>query len=353
MPATCVGIQDRKAWSFVRLVHERCSISWEQKVGSVGFQPVVARVSGEGTTRSAAAAVAAAQCGKERDGRTTNASAPTWRSTVLTWTDSLARGCLAFRLAGEESISNILKRSARHNVRFRTMAVGPAGELSQQIVLLDISTQEHAHGGGDSPPCTSRSALPIALQYHHLWYPDNKHFIGAIGDPLVPFDVDDLKAPRIWAHLLENAHELRWDSIDATLHGDLGPDDSTFDRFVCSTWRSRIRTKRAVSFACKTTLAHCVAPTKPWLRLTYSFITDTRLRLVACYVREYIYEVDLPTGQDRPTWSCGAEFPAPSFHGRPPRTTTLYASGREPRRRGHPAHNLLDKARVVRTMPLR
>src|SRR5688500_17107176 len=118
--------------------------------------------------------------------------------------------------------------SAAHNV-----SIAPNGQLallgnfSQQIALLDISDPTDMRlVARQSTLYFEECAYRLRANTHHLWYPDSRHFIGAIGDHLYRFDVTNLKNPEnLGPHQLENAHELRWDASRRwVLMGDLGPE---------------------------------------------------------------------------------------------------------------------------------
>ena len=118
--------------------------------------------------------------------------------------------------------------SAAHNVSVaHNGQLALLGNFSQQIVLLDISKPENIRiVGRQSAMYFAESAYRLRSNTHHLWYADNTHFIGAIGDNIYRFNVDDLKAPEnLGPHRLENAHELRWDASRRYVFiGDLGPE---------------------------------------------------------------------------------------------------------------------------------
>jgi len=208
--------------------------------------------------------------------------------------------------------------SAAHNV-----SVAPGGQLallgnfSQQIVLLDISNPNDMRVvARQSSMYFEECAYRLRANTHHLWYADNQHFIGAIGDHLYRFDVDDLKGPEnLGPHRLENAHELRWDASRRYVFiGDLGPERFDVRQICVFDLEEPDPAKRARIIRVQNNVWHnCVHPTKPLgYAFTYSFVTDSEdyVAWSPGYVREYIYEVDLPTARIVRTWSVGAEFPA-------------------------------------------
>lgn len=207
--------------------------------------------------------------------------------------------------------------SAAHNV-----SIGPGGQLallgnfSQQIVVLDIANPDDIRMvRRQSTMYFQDSAYRLRSNTHHLWEPDGKHFIGAVGDSLYRFDVDDLKGPvKLGPHRLENAHELRWDSSRRyILIGDIGPERYDVRQVCVFDLQEPDLEKRARIIRVQNNVWHnCVHPTKPLgYAFTYSFITDSEdyINWSPAYVREYIYEIDLPTAKIVRTWSSGAEFP--------------------------------------------
>jgi hypothetical protein len=207
--------------------------------------------------------------------------------------------------------------SAAHNV-----SLSPNGELAllgnfgQQLILLDLTK-----------PTDLRIVARQATQYieecpyrlrsntHHVWYPDNRRFIGAIGDFLYRFEVDKLKEPeQLGPHYLFNAHELRWDcSRRYILIGDLGPEDQAARRVAVFDLEAEDPTKRSTVIKLPGTVWHCcVHPTKPvGYALTYSFATEDEnyVDWSPAYTREYIFEIDLPSAKVSRVWNCGAEYP--------------------------------------------
>jgi hypothetical protein len=207
--------------------------------------------------------------------------------------------------------------SAAHNV-----SIAPNGQLallgnfSQQIVLLDTSVADQIRMvRRQSTMYFEECAYRLRSNTHHLWYDDSTHFVGAIGDHVYRFDVNNLKAPEnLGPHRLENAHELRWDSTKRwVLIGDLGPERFDVRQVCVFDLEEPDPNKRARIIRVQNNVWHnCVHPSKPLgYALTYSFITDSEdyVAWSPAYVREYIYEIDLPTAKIQRTWSCGSEFP--------------------------------------------
>lgn len=207
--------------------------------------------------------------------------------------------------------------SAAHNVSIaRNAQLALLGNFSQQIVVLDISKPDKIREVRRQATMQfEQAAYRLRSNTHHLWEPDNQHFIGAIGDHVYRFNVDDLKAPeRLGPHRLENAHELRWDaSRRYILIGDLGPERFDVRQVCVFDLQEPDPDQRARLIRVQNNVWHnCVHPTKPLgYALTYSFATDSEdyVAWSPAFVREYIYEIDLPTAKIVRTWSCGAEFP--------------------------------------------
>jgi hypothetical protein len=207
--------------------------------------------------------------------------------------------------------------SAAHNV-----SISPNGQLallgnfSQQIALLDLSNPNDMRlVARQSTFYFEEAAYRLRANTHHLWYSDNRHFIGAIGDHLYRFDIDQLKTPEnLGPHRLENAHELRWDASQRyVLMGDLGPERFDVRQVCVFDLHEPDPNRRARIIRVQNNIWHnCVHPTKPLgYAFTYSFLTDSEdyVAWSPAYVREYIYEIDLPTAKIVRSWSCGAEFP--------------------------------------------
>jgi len=208
--------------------------------------------------------------------------------------------------------------SGAHNI-----SLAPGGQLallgnfSQQIVLLDISNPENLRiVDRQSTMYFEECSYRLRSNTHHLWLPDNQHFIGAIGDHLYKFNIDDLKSPEnLGPHRLENAHELRWDHDQRYIFmGDLGPERRDVRQVGVFDLEEPDPQKRARIIKVQNNVWHnCVHPTKPLgYAFTYSFLTDSEdyVNWSPAYVREYIYEIDLTTAKIVRHWSCGAEFPA-------------------------------------------
>jgi hypothetical protein len=207
--------------------------------------------------------------------------------------------------------------SAAHNV-----SLAPNGELallgnfSQQLVLVDLSNpQDMRIIARQATQYFEESSYRLRSNTHHLWYPDNEHFIGPIGDNLYRFHVDKLKEPeQLGPHYLFNAHEIRWDpSRRYVLIGDLGPEHTDARQIAVFDLEEPDPLKRSKVIKLPGTVWHCcVHPDKPvGYALTYSFATEQEdyVDWSPAYTREYIFEVDLPTSRITRVWSSGSEFP--------------------------------------------
>jgi hypothetical protein len=189
------------------------------------------------------------------------------------------------------------------------------GNFSQQIALVDISKPQMKLVARQSTMYFEECAYRLRSNTHHLWYPDSKHFIGAIGDHLYRFNVDDLKSPEVLGrHYLEYAHELRWDASHRYIFiGDLGPERYDVRQVCVFDLEEPDPLKRSKIIKVQNNIWHnCVHPLKPvGYALTYSFATDQEkyTEWSPTLIREYIYEIDLPTARITRSWSCGAEFP--------------------------------------------
>jgi hypothetical protein len=190
------------------------------------------------------------------------------------------------------------------------------GNFGQTIMLLDITDPNHMQEvARQSTMYFEECSYRLRANTHHLWYPDSERFIGAVGDHLYRFHVDDLKHPEnLGPHYLENAHELRWDSQNRyILMGDLGPEKKDVRQVAVFDLAEPIPEKRSRVIKIQNNSWHCrVHPTKPiGYSLTYSLITDHDdwVNWSPGYVREYIYEIDLPTAKITRTWNSAAEFP--------------------------------------------
>jgi hypothetical protein len=190
------------------------------------------------------------------------------------------------------------------------------GNFSQQIVLLDTSDpKEIGLVRRQSTLPFADSAYRLRANTHHLWYPDGKRFLGAVGDSIYRFNVDDLLHPEdLGPHRMENAHELRWDAGKRyILIGDIGPERYDVRQICVFDLQEKDPEKRSRVIRVQNNVWHnCVHPTKPLgYAFTYSFITDAEdyINWSPAYVREYIYEIDLATAKIVRHWSCGAEFP--------------------------------------------
>jgi len=174
------------------------------------------------------------------------------------------------------------------------------GNFGQTIMLLDISDPKMPEVARQSTMYFEECSYRLRANTHHLWYPDSERFIGAVGDHLYRFHVDDLKHPEnLGPHYLENAHELRWDSQNRyILMGDLGPEKKDVRQVAVFDLAEPIPEKRSRVIKIQNNSWHCsVHPTKPiGYSLTYSLITDHDdwVNWSPGYVREYIYEIGTP-----------------------------------------------------------
>lgn len=200
--------------------------------------------------------------------------------------------------------------SGGHNVSIAPNGrMGLLGNFSQQLVLVDLENLRELERQSmmeiQSPDYRLRSNT------HHLWYEDNVHFIGAVGDYLYRFDINDLSQPQMLGpHCLFNAHELRWDSSKRyILMGDLGPEDKAAKQVGVFD----LQTNQSTVIRLPDTCWHvCVHPEKPLgYAATYSFATENEdyVDWSPAFRREYVFEIDLPKKRVCRSWSAGAEFP--------------------------------------------
>jgi hypothetical protein len=95
--------------------------------------------------------------------------------------------------------------------------------------------------------------------------------------------------------------------------GDLGPERKDVRQVGVFDLEEPDPKKRSRKIKVQNNVWHCrVHPHKPvGYALTYSLITDHEdwVNWSPGYVREYIYEIDLPTAKITRTWSSAAEFP--------------------------------------------
>jgi hypothetical protein len=200
--------------------------------------------------------------------------------------------------------------SGGHNISIAPSGkIGLLGNFSQQLVLVDMENLKEVTR--QSTMRIEQANYRLRSNTHHLWYDDNQHFIGAVGDHVYRFDINDLSSPvKLGPHLLYNAHELRWDrSKRFILMGDLGPEDAAprqvgvFD----------LETNESTVIKLPDTCWHvCVHPEKPLgYAATYSFATEDEdyVDWSPAFRREYVFEIDLPQKRVSRSWSGGAEFP--------------------------------------------
>jgi hypothetical protein len=199
--------------------------------------------------------------------------------------------------------------SSGHNISIAPSGkLGLLGNFSQQLVLVDLDSLKEV---------TRQSTMAIEpVKYrlrantHHLWLDDSR-FLGAVGDHLYQFDVSDLAHPeRLGPHNLHNAHELRWDATHRyVLMGDLGPEDKAARQIAIFDLHTRSSTVIPLPDTCWHV---CVHPEQPLgYAATYSIATENEnyVDWSPAFRREYVFEIDLPNGRMRRTWSSGAEFP--------------------------------------------
>jgi hypothetical protein len=201
--------------------------------------------------------------------------------------------------------------SAAHNISLsHDGRLGLLGNFSQQIVLVDtydLRILQRVSTLGLEP-----TRFRLRSDTHHLWEPDDRHFLGAVGPRLYRFDSQDIlgKAEVLGEHQLYDAHEIRWDkSRRWVLMGDLGAEREESRRI--SIFDTTTRTARVIDVP--GTVWHvCVHPELPkgWAA-TYSIEVLNRdiERISPLYGREYIFEIDLEQARITRHWSCGAEFP--------------------------------------------
>jgi hypothetical protein len=207
--------------------------------------------------------------------------------------------------------------SAAHNVSLSPNGyMALLGNFSQQLVLLDITKKKAQIAKRQSTMFIEECTYRLRANTHHLWYDDNRHFIGAVGDHLYKFDTEDLKSPKnLGPHGLYNAHELRWDkSRRYVLIGDLGPENRAAQQVAVFDLQEPDEKKRSRVIRVPTNnVWHCcVHPEKQvGYALTYCFAIDNEdyVDWSPAYTREYIMEIDLPTTRITRSWSCGSEFP--------------------------------------------
>ena len=207
--------------------------------------------------------------------------------------------------------------SACHNVSLSPNGnLAILGNFSQQLIVLDISDPKKVKiAGRQATMFIEECPYRLRSNTHHLWYPDNEHFIGAVGDHLYKFNINRLSKPEnLGPHRLYNAHEIRWDQErQYILIGDLGPDYKDARQIAVFDLKESDPEKRSRVIKLPETVWHCtVHPSKAvGYACTYSTSSDNGnyIEWSPSYAREYIFEVDLSTAKITRTWSCGAEFP--------------------------------------------
>ena len=162
--------------------------------------------------------------------------------------------------------------SAGHNISVAGNGkLGLLGNFSQQLVLVDLENMRELER--QSTMEIETVDYRLRANTHHLWYDDNQHFIGAIGNNLYLFDINDLASPQLLGpHKLFNAHELRWDITKRyILMGDLGPEDQAARQVGVFD----LKTKESTVIRLPDTCWHvCVDPEKPiGYAATYSMAT--------------------------------------------------------------------------------
>lgn len=200
--------------------------------------------------------------------------------------------------------------SGGHNISIAPGGkLGLLGNFSQQVVLVDMENLREL--GRQSTLAIEAASYRLRSNTHHLWYDDNQRFIGAVGDYLYLFDINDLSRPqKLGPHGLFNAHELRWDSTKRyILMGDLGPEDQAAKQVGVFD----LVTKESTVIKLPDTCWHvCVHPEKALgYAATYSFATEDEnyVDWSPAFRREYVFEIDLASKRVRRSWSGGAEFP--------------------------------------------
>ncbi|HMI84027.1 MAG TPA: hypothetical protein VK550_08020 [Polyangiaceae bacterium] len=200
--------------------------------------------------------------------------------------------------------------SGGHNV-----SISPSGKhlllgnFSQQLVLVDTRTLELVNRAATL--WIEETDYRFRATTHHLWLDDHS-FIGAVGDHLYEFRLDNLREPiKLGPHRLWTPHELRWTHDQRfILMGDMGPESSgarqvgIFDRkdpknpmvikLPGTVWHTYVHATKNIGYAA-----------------TYTTATqdDAYVEWGPAYEREYIFEIDLESGRVARVWSCGAEFP--------------------------------------------
>ena len=200
--------------------------------------------------------------------------------------------------------------SGGHNISIAPNGrLGLLGNFSQQVVVVDMENLRELER--QSTLEIESADYQLRANTHHLWFEDNQRFIGAMGDYLYLFDLNNLASPqRLGPHKLFNAHELRWDVTKRyILMGDLGPEDQPAKQVGVFD----LKTNESTVIRLPDTCWHvCVHPEKPLgYAATYSFATEgvDYVDWSPAFRREYVFEIDLEKKRVRRSWSAGAEFP--------------------------------------------
>src|SRR3989475_6715804 len=165
--------------------------------------------------------------------------------------------------------------SGGHNISIAPNGrLGLLGNFSQQVVVVDIENLRELER--QSTLEIESADYRLRANTHHLWFEDNQRFIGAVGDYLYLFDLNNLASPqRLGPHKLFNAHELRWDVTKRyILMGDLGPEDQPAKQVGVFD----LKTKESTVLRLPDTCWHvCVHPEKPSWRGPLSLLWLARV----------------------------------------------------------------------------
>lgn len=200
--------------------------------------------------------------------------------------------------------------SGGHNV-----SIAPGGDIlllgnfSQQFAVVDTHTMEILQRV--TTMGVEENDYRLRANTHHLWL-DDTSFIGAVGEHLYEFHLDDLRiATKLGPHKLDNAHELRWTQDRRFIFmGDMGPEDAAARR-VGIFDRNNPQATRVIKLP-GTVWHTCVHPTRNiGYAVTYTVATedDDYVDWGPAYAREYVVEIDLELAKVTRVWSSGAEFP--------------------------------------------